>query len=38
VRVDNKRIFLDEMPEGATGQPLKNMDFECGLFCPEEAA
>ena len=38
VRVDNKRIFLDEMPEKATGQPLKNMDFECGLFCPEEAA
>jgi len=33
VRVNNQRIFLDEMPVGATGAPLKNMDFECGLFC-----
>lgn len=30
-----KRIFLDELPLDAVGQPMKNMDFECGLFCEE---
>lgn len=38
VRVKGVRIFLDELSADAKGQPLKNMDFECGLFCPEEAA
>lgn len=30
------RIFLDELPEDAKGRPMKNMDFECGLFCEEK--
>lgn len=30
-----KRIFLDELPENAEGRPMKNMDFECGIFCEE---
>jgi len=29
------RIFLDELPPDAKGRPMKNMDFECGLFCEE---
>jgi 3'-phosphoadenosine 5'-phosphosulfate sulfotransferase (PAPS reductase)/FAD synthetase len=33
VRHKGKRIFLDELPEGATGRPMKNMSFECGIFC-----
>lgn len=36
VRYKGKRIFLDELPEGATGKPMKNMDIECGLFCEEK--
>ena len=35
VRVKNKRIFLDELDPNAKGQPMKNLDFECGLFCEE---
>jgi len=30
------RIFLDELPADAKGRPMKNMDFECGLFCEEK--
>jgi hypothetical protein len=33
VRVNNKRIFLDELDQDAKGKPMKNMDFECGIFC-----
>ena len=33
VRVNNKRIFLDELDPDAKGRPMKNMDFECGIFC-----
>jgi hypothetical protein len=33
VRVKGKRIFLDELDPNAKGQPLKNMNFECGIFC-----
>lgn len=33
VRYKGKRIFLDELPENATGRPMKNIDFECGIFC-----
>jgi hypothetical protein len=33
VRVNNKRIFLDELDPEAKGRPMKNMDFECGIFC-----
>lgn len=30
-----KRIPLTELPPDAKGRPLKNMDFECGVFCEE---
>lgn len=32
-RYKGKRIFLDELPEDAKGRPMKNLDFECGIFC-----
>jgi len=35
VRVKGKRIFLDELSPDAKGRPMKNMDFECGIFCEE---
>lgn len=35
VRYKGKRIFLDELPDGAKGRPMKNMDIECGIFCEE---
>lgn len=35
VRYKGRRIFLDELPEGAVGRPLKTLDFECGIFCEE---
>ena len=38
VRVKNERIFLDELDPNAQGRPLKDMDFECGVFCKGEAA
>ncbi len=37
VRVNNVRIFLDELSPDAVGKPMKNMDFECGIFCEERA-
>jgi len=36
VRVKGKRIFLDELLATDTGRPLKNLDFECGIFCEEK--
>lgn len=33
VRHKGKRIYLDELPPDAFGRPLKDMDFECGIFC-----
>jgi hypothetical protein len=36
VRYKGKRMFLDELPVGAKGRPMKNMDIECGLFCEEK--
>lgn len=33
VRVKGKRLFLDELPADAIGRPMKNLDFECGIFC-----
>lgn len=33
VRYKGKRIFLDELPEDAKGRKIKNMDFDCGVFC-----
>lgn len=35
VRVKNERIFLDELDPKAKGRSMKNLDFECGIFCEE---
>lgn len=35
VRLNNKRIFLDELPADAKGRDMKNMNIECGIFCEE---
>jgi hypothetical protein len=32
-RYKGKRLYLDELPENATGRPMKDMNFECGIFC-----
>jgi len=36
VRFNGKRIFLDELPEWAVGEPIKEMNLECGFFCEEK--
>jgi hypothetical protein len=36
VRVDNRRVFLDELDPAAKGRSMKNMDIDCGLFCEEK--
>ena len=36
VRVNNERIFLDELDPKAKGRPLKTMTLECGIFCEED--
>lgn len=33
VRYKGERIYLDELPVNAKGRPMKNLDFECGIFC-----
>jgi 3'-phosphoadenosine 5'-phosphosulfate sulfotransferase (PAPS reductase)/FAD synthetase len=33
VKYNGKRIYLDMLPPDAVGRPMKNMDFECGIFC-----
>lgn len=35
-RVKGKRIFLDELDPKVKGRPLKDIHFECGIFCPPE--
>lgn len=35
-RVKGKRIFLDELLPTDKGNSMKNMDFECGIFCEEK--
>lgn len=35
VRVNGVRIFLDELSPLAQGQPIKNINFECGSFCED---
>jgi hypothetical protein len=35
VRHQGKRVFLDQLPETATGRSLKKMSVECGIFCEE---
>lgn len=36
VRVNRERIFLDELDPNAKGRKMKNIDFECGIFCEEK--
>jgi hypothetical protein len=36
VRVKGERLFLDKLPVNATGEPMKSMQFECGIFCEEK--
>lgn len=38
VRVNNKRLFLDELDPKAKGRPLKTMTLDCGTFCEEPGA
>lgn len=38
VRVKNKRILLVDLDPLAKGRPMKDMDFECGIFCEEKVA
>lgn len=33
VRVNGERILLKDLSPDAKGRPMKNMDFECGIFC-----
>lgn len=35
VRYSGKRIFLEELDPTAKGNRMKNLDFECGIFCEE---
>lgn len=36
VQYKGQRIFLDELDPEAVGRPMKNMSFECGIFCEEK--
>jgi len=36
VRVNDERIFLDELNPDAKGRPMNSMNFECGVFCDTE--
>jgi hypothetical protein len=36
VRVDNRRVFLDELDPAAKGRSMKSMDIDCGIFCEEK--
>ena len=35
VRYKGERMFLDELPAEAKGRSMKNLNFECGIFCEE---
>jgi hypothetical protein len=37
VRVDNRRVFLDELDPAAKGRSMKSMDIDCGIFCEEKS-
>ena len=37
VRYKGERIFIDELRANTGGAPLKNLDFECGIFCQKIA-
>lgn len=32
-KLKTPRVFLDELPTTAKGNPMKDMNFECGIFC-----
>jgi hypothetical protein len=36
VRVNNTRMFLDELDPAAKGRRIKNLDVDCGVFCEEK--
>jgi len=36
VKYKGERIFLDELPPDAKGRSMKNLQFECGIFCEEK--
>jgi hypothetical protein len=36
VRVNNRRVFLDELNPAAKGRSMKSMDIDCGIFCEEK--
>lgn len=36
VRVKGERIYLDELSPDAKGKPMRDLDFECGIFCMEQ--
>ena len=36
VRVNNERIFLDELHPRQKGRPLKKFNLDCGIFCEED--
>lgn len=35
IKYKGERIFLDELSPDAKGRSMKNLDFECGIFCEE---
>ena len=37
VKYKGERIHLDELPENAYGGNLKDLSFECGIFCEERS-
>jgi len=37
VRVKGKRIYLDELDRNARGNPLKEYQIDCGIFCENAA-
>lgn len=36
VRVEGKRIFLDELPKDTIGRKLRKFVIDCGIFCEEK--
>lgn len=38
VRVNGKRIFLDELDQNSKGKSMKSMTIDCGIFCEERSS
>ena len=36
IKYKGERIFLDELDPNAKGRNMKNLQFECGIFCEEK--